>query len=64
MLYSLRDVTGTVPSLPLIISSVMCKKIAAGADEIVMGVEIGINPLMKSLEEGQKLAQMMVRLLN
>lgn len=62
VIYALRDVTATVSSIPLVASSIMSKKIAGGADKILIDIKVGKGALLKNREEAKKLADLMMRI--
>ena len=62
VIYALRDVTATVASIPLVASSIMSKKIAGGADKILIDIKVGKGALLKNREEAKKLADLMVKI--
>lgn len=62
VIYALRDVTATVSSIPLIASSIMSKKIAAGADKILIDIKVGDGALLQSMDEAKKLSELMIKI--
>ena len=63
-IYALRDVTGTVSSIPLIASSIMSKKIAGGADKILIDIKVGKGALIENMADANKLSELMIKIGN